>query len=115
MRWLDRILDDNEEVVLHARPHWRRLFGAALLVPLVVGVTTYGVTAMPGSGTPRAIGRWVIVAIAVVVLLRWSLWPWLRWRTTHYLLGRQRLVVRTGVITRPGREMSLGRGKDVSI
>lgn len=115
MRWLERILDDSEQVVLHAHPHWRRLFGAALLVPLVVGVVTYGVTAMPGSGTPRMIGRWVVVAIGAVVLVRWSLWPWLTWRATHYLLTTQRLVLRTGVITRTGREIPLSRVNDVSI
>jgi len=85
----------------------------SLLVPLVVGVATYLVFLVP-SGSARAPLRWAIVAIAVVVLLRLSVWPWVVWQTTSYVLTTRRVVIRRGVFARSGRDIPLTRVNDVS-
>lgn len=108
-----RLLGDDEEVVLSLHPHWKRLVLPALVVPVVIGVSTYLVFMVP-TGTVRTPVRWLIVAVAAVVLLRLSVWPWLRWQTTSYVLTNRRIVVRHGVLGRSGRDIPLMRVNDVS-
>jgi len=117
-RWPDvafprRLLGEDEEVVLDLHPHWKRLAVPAVLVPLVAGVATYAVVAMP-SGSFQTAGRWAVVAVALAVLLRFSVWPWLRWLTTRYVLTTHRVVIREGVFGRRGRDIPLTRVNDVS-
>lgn len=108
-----RLLGEDEEVVLDLHPHWKRLAVPAALVPIVTGVTTYVVFVLP-SGSFRTAGRWAVVAVALVVLLRFSVWPWLRWLTTRYVLTTHRVVIREGVFGRRGRDVPLTRVNDVS-
>jgi uncharacterized membrane protein YdbT with pleckstrin-like domain len=109
----DNILDDDEEVVLDLRPHWRRVAIPAVLVPVVVGVASYLWFVVPHGGARRPL-RIAILVVALVVLLWWSLRPWLRWLTTRYVLTTRRVVMRTGVLSRNGRDIPLSRVNDVS-
>jgi uncharacterized membrane protein YdbT with pleckstrin-like domain len=108
-----RLLGEDEEVLLDLHPHWKRLVVPALLVPIVAGVASYLVFLVPDSSV-RAPVRWVIVVLALLVLLRWSLWPLLRWITTRYVLTNRRVVIRSGVLSRTGRDIPLTRVNDVS-
>jgi uncharacterized membrane protein YdbT with pleckstrin-like domain len=108
-----RLLGDGEEVVLDLHPHWKRLVGPAALVPLVAGLATYVVFVLP-SGSAQTAGRLAIVVVAAVVLVRFSVWPWLRWLTTRYVLTTHRVVIREGVFGRSGRDIPLTRVNDVS-
>jgi len=54
------------------------------------------------------------VAVALIVLLRWSLWPYVTWLTTRYVLTNRRVVIRRGVFGRSGRDVPLTRVNDVS-
>jgi uncharacterized membrane protein YdbT with pleckstrin-like domain len=58
--------------------------------------------------------RWAIVAVAVLILLRFTFWPWIRWQTTNYVLTTRRIVIRRGVLARSGRDIPLTRVNDVS-
>ena len=40
--------------------------------------------------------------------------PYLRWRTTHYVVTTHRLLWRSGVLSRTGRDIGLSRITDVS-
>jgi uncharacterized membrane protein YdbT with pleckstrin-like domain len=40
--------------------------------------------------------------------------PWIRWRTTHYVFTNERVIMRTGVFSRQGRDIPLNRVNDVS-
>ncbi|HET6909852.1 MAG TPA: PH domain-containing protein [Mycobacteriales bacterium] len=113
MPFPSRLLADDEEVVLDLHPHWKRLLIPALLVPVVAGIATYVVFLIP-SGDFRAPVRWAIVAVALLVLLRWSLWPYVVWQTTRYVLTNRRMVIRRGVFGRSGRDIPLTRVNDVS-
>lgn len=108
-----RLLGDDEEVVLDLHPHWKRLLLPALLVPIVVGVASYLVFLVP-HGDVRTPLRWAILAVAVIVAARFSLWPWLRWQTTRYVLTSRRVVIRQGVLARSGHDIPLTRVNDVS-
>lgn len=113
MAFPQRLLGEGEEVVLDLHPHPKRLVVPALLVPLVVGAASFGFFALP-DGAAQAPARVAIVVVAVGILLRFSVWPWLRWLTTRYVLTTDRIVVREGVFGRSGRDIPLTRVNDVS-
>jgi uncharacterized membrane protein YdbT with pleckstrin-like domain len=109
VRWLDT----DEQVVMDLHPHAKRLFWPFVRVPVIAGLSAFGATAVP-SGDWQRPARWAILAIAAILLVGWSLRPWLVWQATRIVLTNRRLVVRTGVLTRRGRDVLLSRINDVS-
>ncbi len=55
-----------------------------------------------------------MAALAILALMLWLMVPVLRWRTTTYELTTRRLRMRTGILTRRGRDIPLTRINDVS-
>lgn len=108
-----RLLADDEEVVLDLHAHWKELILPILLIPVVIGLATYLVFIVP-HGSARTIIRWAIVVIAALILLRFSLWPYLKWQTTRYVLTNRRVLIRRGVFGRSGKDIPLTRVNDVS-
>jgi uncharacterized membrane protein YdbT with pleckstrin-like domain len=113
MPFPDNILDEGEEIVLNLRPHWRRVVVPVVLIPIVAGVASYLWFVVP-HGSTRGPLRIAIVVVALAVLLWWSLRPWLKWLTTRYVMTTRRVVTRTGVLSRKGRDVPMTRINDVS-
>jgi uncharacterized membrane protein YdbT with pleckstrin-like domain len=109
----DNILDSDEKVIHNLRPHWRRVAIPVALVPVVVGLASYGWFALPDNSTRKWL-RYVILAAALVVLIWWSLRPFLFWLTTRYVVTDRRVLMRNGVLSRTGRDVPLTRVNDVS-
>jgi uncharacterized membrane protein YdbT with pleckstrin-like domain len=109
----ENILDDGEKVIHNLRPHWRRVAIPVALVPITVGLASYGWFALPDDSA-RKVLRYVILAAAVVILLWWSLRPFLFWLTTRYVVTDRRVLMRNGVLSRTGRDVPLTRVNDVS-
>ncbi|HMG65184.1 MAG TPA: PH domain-containing protein, partial [Streptosporangiaceae bacterium] len=55
-----------------------------------------------------------IGAVAVIAAIVFTAVPFLRWRTTTYELTNRRLRLRSGILTRSGRDFPLARISDVS-
>src|ERR1700733_1865005 len=83
----DASLADDEQEVLRLHPHWK-----TLIRPLLVA----------------------IAVVAILALMLWLAVPLLKWRTTIYELTTRRLRVRSGIVTRHGRDIPLARINDVS-
>jgi uncharacterized membrane protein YdbT with pleckstrin-like domain len=113
MGFPENILDPDEHVVRNLRPHWRRVAAPVVLAPVVVGLASYGWFALPDDSARRYL-RWVILAAALVILLWWSLRPFLFWLTTRYVVTDRRVLMRNGVLSRTGRDVPLTRVNDVS-
>jgi uncharacterized membrane protein YdbT with pleckstrin-like domain len=113
MAFPDNILDDGERVVRNLRPHWRRVVIPIALLPIVVGLASYGWFTLP-SGSARQILRYVIVVVALFIVLRWTVRPLLFWLTTRYVVTDRRVLMRNGVLSRTGRDVPLTRINDVS-
>jgi uncharacterized membrane protein YdbT with pleckstrin-like domain len=113
MPFPDNILDEGEEIVLNLRPHWRRVVVPVVLIPIVAGVASYLWFVVPHGRTREPL-RIAIVVVALAVLLWWSLRPWLKWLTTRYVMTTRRVVTRTGVLSRRGRDVPMTRINDVS-
>jgi uncharacterized membrane protein YdbT with pleckstrin-like domain len=105
--------EDIERSVLLVHPHWK-----TVLRPLFVGVLTVAaalafLVAIP-SGSAAGWARLAVGVIAIVILLAWVVVPILRWRTTTYELTNRRLRLRSGILSRNGRDFPLSRITDIS-
>lgn len=113
MPFPESVLDDGEEVVRNLRPHWRRVAVPVALLPIVVGLATYGWFTLPSNRARQPL-RAVILVAAIVVLVWWSARPLFRWLTTRYVVTNRRVLMRNGVLSRRGRDVPLTRVNDVS-
>ena len=101
-----KYLNEGEEIILDLRPHWFYLAGpaTALVAALVLALVVKDRSA------------WIlfpVLALAVVALV-WFLGRYAKWVTTNFVLTSDRLVYRSGVASRQGREIPLERLNDVS-
>jgi uncharacterized membrane protein YdbT with pleckstrin-like domain len=113
MGFPQRLLGDDERVVLHMRTHVKALIVPILVLVVMAAAIGFGLAVLPEGGTGSA-GRWVLMIAVVGVILRWSLWPFLVWLSTTYTVTSERLITRQGVINRHGRDIPLGRINDVA-
>jgi uncharacterized membrane protein YdbT with pleckstrin-like domain len=113
MGFPEDILDSGERVIHNLRPHWRKVAFPVILVPIVVGLASYGYFKVRHH-TGGHILKYVILAAAVIILLLWSVRPFLFWLTTRYVVTDRRVLMRNGVLSRTGRDVPMTRVNDVS-
>jgi uncharacterized membrane protein YdbT with pleckstrin-like domain len=106
-------MNEGEQVVLDLHPHWSQLVMPVLVLVVVCGLGGYGIAAAP-HGSAHKIVQYVILGVAVVLIVWFTLLPYLRWLTTRYVLTTDRLILRTGIVARHGRDVPLNRVNDVS-
>jgi membrane protein YdbS with pleckstrin-like domain len=109
----DASFADDEQVVLVLHPHWKTLV-RPVLVAVILVIAALVVEVVIPSGKYAAVGRLAVAVVALLALMLWLIGPLLRWRLTTYELTTRRLRVRTGVLTRRGRDIPLARVNDVS-
>lgn len=106
-----RLLNPGEEIAFDLHPHWWYFAPVAslavVIVAAAVGVT---VTLKGATQTYTLLG----VAVFVVIWLVAFLVKLAEWRTTHFVLTSDRLIVRSGVLSKEGREIPLERINDLS-
>ncbi len=113
MAYPRNLLSDDERVELELHPHWKALVAPVLSLLVTVPVASFVAAKMPPGAAqlPLRVG---ISAVAVGVLLVLTFMPFLRWITTHYVVTDRRLITRSGIIARSGRDMPLIRINDIS-
>jgi uncharacterized membrane protein YdbT with pleckstrin-like domain len=108
-----KLLGDGEHVIASTRTHWK-----ALVVPVLVLLVTCAVAGflmgITPSGSSHKPAIWVIAALAVLVILYATVRPFLVWLTASYTVTNRRLINRSGVFTRRGRDIPLQRINDVT-
>lgn len=110
MAWSDRMLAEEEEVVLAVRPHGRTLVGPAVALVALLGAAGFLLGELP----PEPAVRWVVGGALGVLLLRLSLVPWLRWRGTQLVVTDERVLLRAGLVARTVRDLPLEDVVDVA-
>jgi uncharacterized membrane protein YdbT with pleckstrin-like domain len=110
----DDLLVEDEQVVVHRHPHWKMLVVPVVVLLLVVGVASF--LAAVVSAQSWALWAWLGLAVAGLALVgRFTVFPVLRWRTTHFVVTDRRVLVREGVLTRQGMDIPLRRISSVLI
>lgn len=116
MAFPDKLLRGDETVLWHRHPHWRRMLGPALLLPLLTLAAGLGVGLIERHATPEwRFTLYGMVGVAWLILAWWRCAvPWLRWRRTHFVLTDQRILVCEGVLARRGVGIELLDVSDVA-
>ncbi|MBF9130586.1 PH domain-containing protein [Plantactinospora sp. S1510] len=114
MAFPEDVLTQDEHVVSHLHPHWKALIRPVVVLVLAIAAVVAGLVLLPSTGA-GTIGGWVIAAIALVLVVVFSVWPYLVWRTTHYLFTNERVLLQHGVFSRDRRDIPLGRINDHSM
>jgi uncharacterized membrane protein YdbT with pleckstrin-like domain len=107
----DDVLTKDEYVVLHLHPHWKALVRPVLVMVLGIAVLVAGWIILP-DGSGGEIGMYVLAGVVLVGLLWLALWPFLNWRTTHYVFTNERVLLQRGVLSRDRRDIPLSRVND---
>ena len=108
-----RLLAQGERIEFEMRPHWRSMIIPSLVLVVTVGVTSYLYAVAPDGGAQKYL-CWLLLALAVVVLVVWFVHPLLTWLTTQYVFTNRRIITRTGIVARSGKDMPLSKVNDVS-
>ncbi|OBJ72426.1 PH domain-containing protein [Mycobacterium sp. 1274756.6] len=106
------VLADDEQVVLHRHPHWKRLVAPVLTLLLATALASFGAAVVSTQHWERTATNVVFAVIAAIwlVLVGWfALWPFLAWLTTHFVITDRRVMYRHGLLTRSGIDIPLNR------
>jgi uncharacterized membrane protein YdbT with pleckstrin-like domain len=110
----DDVLTKDERVVLHLHPHWKALVRPVLVLGLGLAALAVGLIFLP-DGAGGTVGMYAIGAMVLVLVLWLALWPFLVWRTTHYVFTNERVLLQRGVFSRDRRDIPLSRVNDHSM
>jgi membrane protein YdbS with pleckstrin-like domain len=102
------LLSDGERVILHKHSHWKMLLVPylVLLVTLAVGIW---LAILVKDESWSTVGFIAIGAVGLIILVWLFFIPFVRWRTTHFIVTTDRVMAREGVINRTGIDIPLGR------
>ncbi|QDP95712.1 PH domain-containing protein [Microlunatus elymi] len=107
-----RLLGDNEHVEIQVRTHAKAMvLPAIMLIALGAGVGI-GAAVIPHQIAP--VGQYVVIILGLILAIWWCVLPFLRWRTTTYTVTNRRLILRTGILSKTGKDLPLIRVNDVS-
>lgn len=105
------LLNPGEEISFDLHPHWWYFVPVATLaVAIVAAAVVVTVTLRDATQTYTLLG----VAVFAVIWLIAFLVKLAEWRTTHFVLTTDRLIVRSGVLSKQSREIPLERINDLS-
>jgi uncharacterized membrane protein YdbT with pleckstrin-like domain len=112
MGYPENVLAADERVVLHRHPHWKRLIWPVLILLVATALAAFGagfVNQTDWQPTARAVVLLVILAVWLVIIGWLTLWPFLNWWTTHFVITDRRVMFRHGLLTRQGIDIPLAR------
>jgi uncharacterized membrane protein YdbT with pleckstrin-like domain len=113
MGFPENVLTSGERVELTMRPHWREVFASVLIGLLLLAVLIYVTWLTPDDTTGNWI-QWISVGLGVLIAVFLVIMPILRWLTTRYVVTTHRVLVRRGVVTKTGKDITLSKITDVS-
>jgi uncharacterized membrane protein YdbT with pleckstrin-like domain len=109
----ESVLTKDEHVEMHLHPHWKAMVGPVLVLVLVIAAVGAAWFFLPNKGWSN-IALLILGGIGLIVVCWLTIWPWMKWRTTHYVFTNERVIMREGVFSRQGRDIPLNRVNDVS-
>lgn len=108
-----KLLGDGEHVIHSTRTHSKALVVPVLILIGVCAIAGFVIAVLP-EGDSQDLLTWLVIGVAVALIGWLTVWPFLNWLTASYTVTNRRLINRSGVITRIGRDIPLHRINDVS-
>jgi membrane protein YdbS with pleckstrin-like domain len=106
----DDLLSENEHVVVHNHPHFKMLIAPFFALIVTLGLGIWLAILGKDAAAPWNLVSLIAIAVVALVLIVWLFFaPFVRWRTTHFIVTTDRLMAREGVIKRTGIDIPLGR------
>ncbi|MEX0663794.1 MAG: PH domain-containing protein [Acidimicrobiia bacterium] len=111
MAYPKHLINEGESVALDLRPHWW-FFSKHILtgIPLVIGIVL--VTRINDDDVKDVLTY--VVGGAAIVWALWLLVKFLAWSRTFFVITDQRVIFRTGILTRHGVEIPLERINNIN-
>ncbi|PXY19959.1 hypothetical protein DI005_18480 [Prauserella sp. PE36] len=110
MAYPDDLLSDGEQVVTHKHPHFKMLLFPIFVLLATVGVGSWLALLVRDAESPwNSVGLIAIGVVALVLIVWLVLVPFVRWRTTHFIVTTDRVIAREGVIKRTGIDIPMAR------
>ena len=113
MGFPENVLAKGEKVERALHPHWLTVVVPTIFGVLLTAACIAVVIQTPDDETGNRI-QWIAVAVLVLVAVPAVFVPYLRWRTTHYVITTHRVMVRRGILTKQGKDITLSKITDVS-
>lgn len=104
-----KLLTDGESVVVDTRTHPK-----ALALPVLILLVTLAVAIFLDKKIGNHVISLIVWVLAAVVIVWFTLRPFLDWLTSTYTITSKRLITREGVISRRGHDIPLLRISDVA-
>jgi membrane protein YdbS with pleckstrin-like domain len=104
------LLSTGEQVVIHKHPHWKMLLLPYIVLVITLGAGTWLALLAKDAGSPwNSVGLIAIGVVGLVLIVWLFLVPFVRWRTTHFIVTTDRVMAREGVIKRTGIDIPMSR------
>jgi uncharacterized membrane protein YdbT with pleckstrin-like domain len=107
-----RLISDDEYVVVRTRTHGKALIWPSIGLIVLGGLIGSGTAIVPSSFRP--VGQIVVAALGSLAVVWLIVRPFLRWLSTTYTITTHRLLTRSGILHRVGKDLPLIRVNDVS-
>lgn len=102
------LLNDSEQLVLDLKPHWLYIVPSAGAFAGAVVVALLGILLWTTEGAVNTLVNLGCGAL-VVGTAAWFGWNYAKWVTTMFVLTDSRILTRSGVISKEGTAIPLGR------
>ncbi len=108
MVYPQRLLNDDETVMVDLHPHWWFLAGPIVALVVSIGAAIATLVMTESDTTEQSIAGWAaLVALAVSAV--WLVVRYSRWTTTHFVITNLRVIFRSGLVSKRGIEIPLDR------
>lgn len=107
--YAEKLLADDESVVLDLRQHWK-----ALVLPALAFVATCAAAGVLIGLIDNDVARYVVLGVAALSIAVLSVYPFLTWYFTHFVVSDRRVMMRSGILARKGRDVPLSRINDTN-
>lgn len=106
------LLASNERVIFEAHSHWKNIFVPVLVTVVVTALAVFAL--VEWVDPEQSWQRWAVVAVAVLLVLAFGIWPIVVWLASTDTLTTRRLISRRGVFSREGKDIPIDRVQSVS-
>ncbi|KXP00971.1 PH domain-containing protein [Tsukamurella pseudospumae] len=112
MRFPEKVLIDDERILLHVRPHAKAMIAPVLALFLASAAAGVALGLVARAKLDGAWPDWLVLTVAIVwlIVVAWfTVRPWASWRATHLVVTDLRIMFRAGIVRRRGIDIPLRR------